>query len=278
MTRATIVVLLFAAVGWASPALGHPLIIEARERLVSADFDGALEVLATAEGESDLTRDDVIELVELRAIINNALGYDDAVTRDLRALASLDPMHRFSPEASPVLVGQFDTMSSEPMELRVDVEQEGESVAIEAVVENDGGGLVRRLVLRGRAVGSGSWQQSEDQRLVIDDASSDSVMWSVEVIGPGEATLLSQARRSDSVPDHNVDGEGSNEREPNDDDVREAGESDDSSTTRRRRRWPIWLSVGVVSAVIIGVVAGVVATNDDPVEYIDVAGPFVGED
>lgn len=276
MVGRTVAVLVFACIGWASPALGHPLIEEARQQFESADFDGALALLTTAENTSDLSRDDLVELIELRAIVNEALDNDDSVSRDLRALASLDPGHQFRPEASPILVEQFQSISSEPIGLSVEVVQEGDDSAIEAVVDNDLGGLVRRIVLRGRATGRGLWQQSEEQRLVIVDASSEGVEWTAEVFGPGQARLLSQSGSSDGVVNHAVEAEPS-EPEPVDGEVQENGETDDGTTTRRRRRWPIWLSVGVASAIIIGVVAGVLATRDDSDEYTQVDGPFIGE-
>jgi len=118
----------------------HPLVTAGRRQFDAADFSGALRSLDAAERATDLSRDDVIELLETRAMVHLAMGNESALDQALLALASLDPRHTFSPAVRPEILARFDRVRSRvraELAVRTHVAARARGVRIEAVVQND---------------------------------------------------------------------------------------------------------------------------------------------
>jgi len=80
---------------------------EARGHVERAEFDAALGVLEALERRGSLPRRDVLDALELHALVQLALGRRSAAEQTLQTLAILSPAHRFSPSTSPDLVTTF---------------------------------------------------------------------------------------------------------------------------------------------------------------------------
>src|SRR5690242_15135438 len=93
--------------GVTGTAFAHPRLDDARARFDRADLRGALTALGRAEQASDLTRADVITLLEMRALVRFTLGDTGAMEEDLLRLASIDPDHRFGDDIPPDLSEAF---------------------------------------------------------------------------------------------------------------------------------------------------------------------------
>lgn len=184
---------LLASFLWAAPAAAHPLLERARERYQQADFPAALRLLDEAEASTDLSRDDLVLLLETRVLVSFALGEQSAVERDLRRIASIAPDHVLGPEAGPELQAaarsaREGTAGAIDLDVRVEPDPAGSGAFVETTVRNDPLGLVRLVRVHGRLT-AGAWQRSDEGRLVLSIGPS----WDyyAQAIGPGGATLAS---------------------------------------------------------------------------------------
>jgi hypothetical protein len=177
--------------GSASRASAHPIVDEARRLLLEAEFDAALAALDRAEAAADLTRAEVVLLLETRALIYAGRAQQVEMERVLDALASLAPTHQFAPEVPPALRRQFVRLVSSragPLAIHAVTRETEDGVEITGRAENDAVGLVRGVRVSARVggrveVGRGSL------RLAIDEGAR--VEYFVEAIGPGGAVIAS---------------------------------------------------------------------------------------
>lgn len=212
--------LLAAVSGWlvAGQALAHPLVEEGRERMQLAEFDAALEAFARAEDADDLSRDDLIDLLDARAMVHLATSSREEMDRDLSALSSLDPDHLFGPEAPPELSDAFaDVVASSvgSLTVRGSARPVPGGIELSASVEHDTANLTRgtRIWIR---QGSGSWRRASERLVTL--PAGGTVDYYVEAIGPGGALIArggsraeplhSEAAPGDSAAPIRSDGEG----------------------------------------------------------------------
>lgn len=170
---------------------------QAKRRADRAQFTRALDLLAQAEASDDLQRDDVVELLQIRATVQFALRDTDELDSDLRRLASLDPSFVWGPRTPPALRRAWDGVLDEiddELEVRVDVDHEPGSVRIRARVRGDVEGLVRATTIHGRAPG-GEWLSSDSGELTVPSAGG--VEYYVEAVGPGQAVIAGEGTRDD---------------------------------------------------------------------------------
>lgn len=102
--------------------IGAPDPAQVRAFIDEADFAKARQTLTAAEARPDLTREQLVELLELRALIHLAYGQRDAVQRALKRLAALDYNRRFSAATNPDLVAEYLRQRAElsgPLSLKV---------------------------------------------------------------------------------------------------------------------------------------------------------------
>lgn len=111
---------------------------------------------------------------------------------DLRRLASLEPTHRFGPEARPEIHNAFERLSSaqgSPMSVVAQAEARAGAVHVTAAVRGDPLRLVRSVRVSARADG-GAWQTEEGGEVVLPIASG-AIEYYAVAIGPGGAALAS---------------------------------------------------------------------------------------
>lgn len=181
----------------ASPARAHPLVDEGRRLFGAADFEGALAALERAYQSDELTLAELVELLETRVLVYQALGNAQGTEAALRTLAAVAPDHAFAPEVPPGAGRRFrEIVASRPGTLGVDVrrEESGDTVRFEGVVRNDPDGVARAVRLHAHA-GDGEWQSAEGElSLALEDR--DAAAWYAEVIGPGGTVLATEGSRA----------------------------------------------------------------------------------
>lgn len=178
-----------------SVAAAHPRIDAARERFQSADFPGAIEALDAAEQATDLDREGVVALYELRAVIHMALRHREEADQALRALASLSPSHSFAPEVPPDVVDRFRILrDTVPGRVAIEVARrattDGLMLAPRAL--DDPLTLIRSTRVHARVDG-GEWRTAEDAPLEVGATDGQVVEWHAEGIGPGGAVIATVA-------------------------------------------------------------------------------------
>lgn len=195
MSGRFIAVVVAAWIGAVPVAWAHPAIDQARARFDRADLRGALQQLGRAEEADDLTRADVIALLELRALIRFTLGDVDAMEQDLARLVVIAPDHPLGAEAPPDLAEALVRVRSRlagPLAVEVRTEAAPGGVVVRARVVNDPGSLVRRVVVAARAEG-GAWVEGEGEVTV--PAAQGAIEYAARAIGPGEAALVERGTR-----------------------------------------------------------------------------------
>jgi hypothetical protein len=132
----------------------HPEIAKAIEAYEGASFEDALEILNRAEAGSDLSRDDVLELLRRRVLVRFAMGDRAGMDADLVRLVSIDPDHVFGEDAPPPVSAALAVVKARPVDpisITVVVERPAPGrVALAPKVIADPGGVVRstRLYVR----------------------------------------------------------------------------------------------------------------------------------
>jgi len=185
-----------------SSAHAHPLVDEGEALLAEAQFADALERFERAAQSDDLRREDVLRMLEGRALAHRALGDDAAMAEHLLMLAALDPTHTFPDHVPPEVQWRFRVLSERsPGRLRVRVGarfRDGE-VTLTTALEGDPGGLVRSVSLSGREPG-GEWHGATDGDLTLPVGTSRELEYHVTVVGPGGAPLVEQGSAATPLP------------------------------------------------------------------------------
>ncbi len=200
MARFTLVISFVAAlvVASAGDAHAHPILDEAARLFDEAEFEAALEVFHRAEEAGDLTRDDLIQLYEWRALVHHTLGNADDLETDLMRLASLDPDHQFGRQVPPVVREAFDRAKARTtgqITVHVDAEIQSNGVRLGARVQHDTSGIVQELRLGARAPGN-AWTHRSNSALEMPGAPDTTLEVYAEAIGPGGAVVA-----TDGTPD-----------------------------------------------------------------------------
>lgn len=200
MLRGTLVLSFALAVLAPGRASAHPLIDQARDAYDSARHARALELLDRAEDGNDLSREDLVELLTLRAMAHRGRRQMDLAEVDLFRLASLDPEHRFGRRVHPALRRLFATVLDRipgPIHLEVGAEREGEVVTVRASINDDVAALAQGFRIHARSVG-GPWQTSPHAELALSVMPDEAAEYFVEALGPGGAVIASEG--TEAVP------------------------------------------------------------------------------
>ena len=182
-------------------AFAHPLIDEARAAYDRARYDRALELLEEAEQASDLTRDDLVELLLLSANAHRRQREMELVEVDLTRLASLDPERDLGRRVHPAIRRVFDRVTervSRPVHVEATAEREGSRVEITAAVTDDIAALTQGFRLHGRAEG-GTWEETNDSTLTVRAEPQLAVEYWVEAIGPGGAPIATHGSAAEPL-------------------------------------------------------------------------------
>jgi hypothetical protein len=188
-TFAYTAVILFAVVLVFSPgrARAHELIDRAAELSQNAEFEAALAALSDAETGTDLTREDVVQLLLQRALVHFALQATEEMSFDLNGLASLEPHFEFDVTIPPPVAEMFPGGGGR-LALELTAEPFGSGMRVVAVVNNDAGQLVHDIVVSGR-VANGEWRDESGYELILPAAPGETIEYYGFVVGPGEAIL-----------------------------------------------------------------------------------------
>lgn len=173
------------------PARAHPALDEARALLANADFTAALEAFDRAESTGTLTRAEVIELCEGRALVHLAQGNAAAMHRELGCIAALEPEHRFGREAPPDLREAYRTVrerSGGPLQLEVRATSSSSGLVLRGELSNAPAGLVREVRVSGRA-GRGPWRSAVAELPIAATRGAPTLEAYASAIGPGSAVL-----------------------------------------------------------------------------------------
>lgn len=247
-------------------ASAHAQIAEGRRRLEMADFTRAVRAFDRAERARTLSRDELLQIYEGRAMARWATGDSRRAGRDLAALAELDPHHGFPPEAPPDLGEAFDAAAREGgLALALTFEDETGATTMTVDTQRDGAGLVRSLRTHVR-VGTGAWISSTESTVHLVVPEGQPVEAWVEAIGPGGAVLTTAGTESAPV----VHGGGAVHElvppEPTPPPVLAATTQEEEHHGSDEGLW-IGLGVGagvlVIAAVVVGVVLGTSGGTSD---------------
>jgi hypothetical protein len=153
----------------AAPAHAHPKIDEARARIEAAEFEAALRLLAEAEADTGLTRQDAASLLELRALVHLALRDKPRAEQTLRQLAVFAPDHTFAASTTPDLIAAFEKVRAgapPPPQVTLESVSRPDGVRLSARVSGDDLGLTRGVRLWTR-IGDGPWRSTLADETVI---------------------------------------------------------------------------------------------------------------
>jgi hypothetical protein len=241
----------------------HPLVDEARRLVDLAQFQEALAALDRAAAVEDLTRAELIVLLETRAVAHLALDDRAALGTTVAQLAAIEPEHRFAPSMPPDVVTAFAAAraASDPLQLELTLEDAPGGVRIEAQARNDRTRVVRRVRIHAR-IGEGEWQSHDGAEHTVEAASGEAVEARAIALGPGGATVAEAGSEAQPFR-HVVPGS-------------EILAVDDGSDDEGGGVNWLWVGVGAAAAVLAVVVVGIAASGGpDGTESSDLYGPTI---
>lgn len=176
-------------------AKAHPDVDAAIAAYQSAEFEAALAAFERAERRTDLTREDLLQLLENRTLVSSAMQNQAAVEADLVRLAILDPEHQFSRQVPPDIRALFAELRADapPMpRLEITATPREDGVTVEAHARGDTARLVRQVRLHGRRAGTEDWIEATGEPLELAAARGDELEVWGELLGPGGVVLASE--------------------------------------------------------------------------------------
>lgn len=177
---------------WPGLARAHPDIDEGRRHLDAAEFEAAVEAFDRAERAERLTRDELVELYERRAVAHHARRSVADMNADLVRLSLLAPDHEPSVEIMPSVRRAFEQARAElpgPLTVSLDVTPGPAGVEVRVEVDGDVGGLVRRVYIFARD--RGGWRRVIGTRLSEPSAPGERHAFYAAAVGPGGVVVAS---------------------------------------------------------------------------------------
>ncbi len=178
---------------WVIPltTLAHPLVDRGIVEYEDADFQAALDFFVEAEGRTDLNTDELLQLLEMRALVYHAIDDQERMRRDLTRLASIRPTFRLGPMAPPPVQSAFDEVREGISEgVRVDVSAEVSPgvLRVKTVVLNDVAQVGRFVEIHSHIEGD-KWHHSVGERAVIRAPKDRRIHYYAVLVGPGGAAI-----------------------------------------------------------------------------------------
>jgi len=173
----------------------HPLVVEARAQYENGEVVSAVETLSRAEHASDLSRDDVLTMLELRILVGRAMGDGAAVERDLLRLVSIAPERPPSDEFPPALREQLAAVRtglSGQLSVEAHAEATDAGVEVGAEARDDPASVIREVRVHARA-DDAAWSEGVDRLLL--PLTHGRVHYYAVGIGPGGAALAADGSR-----------------------------------------------------------------------------------
>ncbi|MDX2023067.1 MAG: hypothetical protein SF187_22725 [Deltaproteobacteria bacterium] len=191
--KAALLLLIVLPCGYSGNAQAQPArVAEAQRHIENAEFREALALLQTTAAAGQLSRIDVLQFLELRALVYWALGQAELARQDLRWLAALHPNHAFPPNINPDLPAQFEREKVRQPPLRLVVEAkrvEGSSVSVTGGVINAPENLIESVRLSAR-VGTNPWRSDQGSNFKVSALPNEPVEYFAEALGLGGSVLL----------------------------------------------------------------------------------------
>lgn len=244
LARCLALVAAIAVLSLGARAHAHRLVDAGTQALGRARFGEAITLYDRAAAGDELTRPDLVRLLEGRALARRAVGDEDGARDDLDRLAAIDPEHTFARHVPPEIVDIFRTLRDAregPLRVRVQVALDGDRALVRAVLVHDPGGLVVHTRLAARA-GEGAWRQDDDGELELALPPGATLEYTVEAIGLGGVSLLELGSRETPLPALLA--------------VQRGGRSIDPGDGGEVTPWLVGIGGVVVGAVIAGVIVG----------------------
>ena len=193
------ILLAVLSLAWSGTAFAHAEVDEGRRLFEEAQFLEALDAFARAEAAEDLSLDELVTLLETRALVHLAMGNEEPMRSDLARLVAVAPDHALDRRAPPEVrraYAEVRSQSAGPVRLSVSPTPVATGVSIEATAENDPQRLVRRVRVFGRATGDARWERADDAPLLV--TAEGVVEYYARAVGPGGVVLASSG--SDDAP------------------------------------------------------------------------------
>lgn len=189
--RVVMLVAMLAAGLAPSQVKAHPLIDEARDAYEAARHGDAIQLLERAEDGDDLTREDLIELFLIRAMVHRAQRNMDLAEVDLLRLATLSPNDPLGRQVHPALRQLFATVGervTRPVGLQATAVRREDSARISVSIVDDTAALTQAFRVHVR-VAEGAWRVNGDAVVTVRASASDAVDYWAEAIGSGGAVI-----------------------------------------------------------------------------------------
>ncbi|MFK7986974.1 MAG: hypothetical protein AB8I08_13195 [Sandaracinaceae bacterium] len=167
----------------------------------AGDFERAATLFDAAEETGDLSRAEVVRILEHRAQIAQALNDEVALDRALLQLVTLAPdaLSRAAPALVRLRDAALERTGGATIEVQLEHERLGDgTVRVRPRVRGDAGALVTAMRLRARVAGQPWPEPSPDAVTLQDDP--EHVEATAEALGPGGAVLASIGTLDDPVP------------------------------------------------------------------------------
>lgn len=189
MTERSLALVIVVALSWSATVARADDVRDARRHYERAELERARAALDRAEASDGLTRDGLVELVELSLLVHLAGGDEDAARADVRRLAAIAPEHELGREVPPGMVEALREQvqaRAGPLAARATVERGTGEVIVRGRAVGAPPGLVRAVRVHARAAG-GQWADGEGE-VTLPVAAGSIEHW-VELLGPGGVLL-----------------------------------------------------------------------------------------
>jgi hypothetical protein len=213
----------------------------ARAALAEADFERAERAFGRALAAPAITRDELVAILEGRAMARWALGDEAGARGDLAALGSLEPAHALPPEAPPPLVSALAEVARERLAIALLWEEHEGEVFLHVAIRDDAAHLVERVRVHAR--NTDGWAVTEERDVAVPSPRGARPEVWVEALGPGGAVLAQEGSASAPV------SRGAERRSEARTTLADPeAERDDSA---------LWIGLGVGAAVVLAIAIGV---------------------
>ena len=146
-------------------AYAHDVVERGKQAYNEARFEDSLSAFEEAEGGNDLALDDLVQLLESKALVLSALERSSEAEECIKDLAALKPDHTLTASVPPELAevfAQTATGVAGSTKVEMSLSTDGNTVTAKAVVIQNAR-IIRKLVVYQRA-DDGAWEQAEDSR------------------------------------------------------------------------------------------------------------------
>lgn len=180
-------------------AYAHPGLDRAIDLARDAEFKRALKAFEQVVEAGDLTRDELVQLLAERALVQQAMGNNKALNRDLAMLASLDPQRDLGPNAPPDLRARWEKAAASsrgPLGMRVETAVVAGGVRVSASLTGGVEGVEFPMVIALRAPG-GTWLRTSASEAEYPVPAQGRAEYYVLATGPGGVVVANEGNEEE---------------------------------------------------------------------------------